>query len=106
MITGHDGGVDLSMFAWPRPAGVTVRKDKYMPNITLSVDEETIKKVRKVAIDRNTTLTAMVREFLQSVGAREATSKRRAVKELRQTYGSYSRDMGERSWTREDLHER
>ena len=35
-----------------------------MPNITLSVDEEIIKKVRKIAVDKNTTLTEMVREFL------------------------------------------
>ena len=77
-----------------------------MPNITLSVDGETIKKVRKVAIDRNTTLTAMVREFLQSVAAREQTEKRRMVRELKQTFGKYSRDMGARTWTREDLHER
>jgi hypothetical protein len=37
-----------------------------MTNITLSVDEQIVKKVRKIAIDQNTTLTAMVREYLQS----------------------------------------
>lgn len=36
-------------------------------NITLSVDEEIVKKVRKMAIDRDTTLTAMVRDYLTSV---------------------------------------
>ena len=36
-------------------------------NITLSIDKETVKKVRKIAIDRDTTLTAMVRGFLHSV---------------------------------------
>ena len=38
-----------------------------MSNITLSVDDEIIKKVRKIAIDKNTTLTAMVRDFLTEV---------------------------------------
>jgi len=46
-----------------------------MPNITLSVDVDIIKKVRKIAIDKNTTLTAMIREFLTSVAARDAQVK-------------------------------
>lgn len=40
-------------------------------NITLSVDEEIVKKVRKMAIDRDTTLTAMVRDYLTSVAAEQ-----------------------------------
>ena len=31
-------------------------------NITLSIDEEIVKKVRKIAVDKDTTLTAMVRD--------------------------------------------
>ena len=42
-----------------------------MPNITLSVDEKTIKKVRKIAIEKNTTLTAMVRDYLHNVAERD-----------------------------------
>ena len=33
-------------------------------NITLNIDEEIVKKVRKIAIDKDTTLTAMVRDYL------------------------------------------
>lgn len=77
-----------------------------MPNITLSVDEDVIKKVRKVAIDKNTTLTEMVREFLESVAEREQGANRRAVRALKETFSLYSRDMGKRSWSREDLHAR
>ena len=40
-----------------------------MSNITLSVDDEIIKKIRKIAIGKNTTLTAMVRDYLTSVAA-------------------------------------
>lgn len=42
-----------------------------MPNITLRVDEEIIKKVRKIAIDKDTTLTAMIREYLVEVASRD-----------------------------------
>jgi hypothetical protein len=77
-----------------------------MPNITLSVDDEIIKKVRKIAIDKNTTLTAMVREFLTSVATRDAQEKDEAVKRLRKSFIKLSSDMGQRKWSREGLHER
>ena len=50
-----------------------------MPNLTLSVDEETIKKVRKIAIEKDTTLTAMVRNFLTSVAQRNDLERKAAV---------------------------
>jgi DNA-directed RNA polymerase subunit F len=77
-----------------------------MPNITLSVDDEIIKKVRKIAIDKNTTLTAMVREFLTSVATWDAQEKNEAVKKLQKSFKKMSNDMGRRKWSRENLHER
>jgi len=77
-----------------------------MPNITLSVDDEIIKKVRKIAIDKNSTLTAMVREFLTSVATRDAQEKNEAVKRLQKSFIKLSSDMGRRKWSRENLHER
>ena len=75
-----------------------------MSNITLSVDEEVIKKVRKIAVDKNTTLTAMVREFLQSVADSDAAEKKQAIKKLQQSFQGLSREMGTRPWTRDDLY--
>jgi hypothetical protein len=77
-----------------------------MSNITLSVDDELIRKVRKVAIDKNTTLTQMVRDFLASVAARDAVQKIRAVRQLERSFEKFSRDMGKRDWNRENLYER
>ena len=77
-----------------------------MSNITLSVDDELIRKVRKIAIDKNTTLTQMVRDFLASVAARDAAQRMRAVRQLERSFEKFSRDMGKRDWSREDLHER
>jgi hypothetical protein len=75
-------------------------------NITLSVDEETIKKVRKIAVDKNTTLTAMVREYLQSVADSDGAEKKQVLKGLRKSFQGLSREMGPRAWTRDDLYER
>jgi ABC-type metal ion transport system substrate-binding protein len=77
-----------------------------MSNITLNVDDEVIKKVRKIAIDKNTTLTAMVREYLNSVAARDDQRKQESVQKLQKSFQTMSRDMGKRNWSREDLHVR
>ena len=75
-------------------------------NITLSVDEETVKKVRKVAIDKDTTLSAMVRDFLTSVAENDAGAKQEHIARFRETAERLSRDMGPRTWTRDDLYDR
>jgi hypothetical protein len=77
-----------------------------MPNITLSVEDDIIKKVRKIAIEKNTTLTAMVRDFLASVAARDAQEKNEAINRLQGSFNTLSKDMGQRKWTREALYER
>ena len=77
-----------------------------MANVTLRVDDEVIRKVRKIAIDKHTTMTAMIRGFLESVARRETAERQRALQQLEASFRKYSRPMGPRTWTREDLHER
>ena len=75
-------------------------------NITLSVDDEIVKKVRKIAIDKNTTLTAMVRGYLTSVANGDVASREELIQKLKSTFHAYSRNMGSRAWKREDLYDR
>ena len=75
-------------------------------NITLSIDEEIVKKVRKIAIDKDTTLTAMVRDYLTSVAGSDAAARKADADKLMETFEKLSRDMGPRTWTREDLYDR
>jgi hypothetical protein len=77
-----------------------------MPNITLNVDQEVIRKVRKIALDRNTTLTAMVRSYLQSVAERDVLERERIIARLESGFQRFGRDMGRRTWTREELYDR
>jgi hypothetical protein len=77
-----------------------------MPNITLSIDEEIIKKVRKYAVDKNTTLTSMVRAYLKSVALHDAQEKKIAFQKLSDSFQTFSRDMGARKWKREDVYDR
>ena len=77
-----------------------------MPNITLQVDEGIIRKVRKIAVDRNTTLTEMVRQYLARLSEESTLQAEMAVRDMEEIFTLYSRDMGHRTWTREQLHER
>ena len=73
-------------------------------NITLSIDEEIMKKVRKIAIDKNTTLTAMVRDYLTAVANTDAGLKQQRIAELKDSIRRHARDLGSRTWTRDDLY--
>ena len=74
-------------------------------NITLSIDEAIVKKVRKIAIDRDTTLNAMVREYLTSVADSDAAVRKEQADALMASTERLARDMGPRRWTRDDLYD-
>ena len=75
-------------------------------NITLSIDDDIVKKVRRIAVDNDTTLTAMVREYLTSVANSDAAARQEHVARLKESFQKMSRDMGPREWTREELYAR
>lgn len=77
-----------------------------MTNVTMSIDEELLKKARKVAIERNTSLNSLVREFLTSMVESETMHRELAVCELRQLYADSRAEVGDIIWTRDALHER
>jgi hypothetical protein len=77
-------------------------------NITLSLDDKLVKELRKLAVDRDTTLTGLVREYLEKLAAETSVSgrKRRELDALERSFKLYSRRLGPRTWKREDLYER
>lgn len=62
--------------------------------------------LRKIAIDKNTTLTAMVRNYLISVARQDSLEKEQAMTDLQDSFNLLSRDMGQRKWKRDDLYGR
>jgi Family of unknown function (DUF6364) len=46
-------------------------------NVTLSLDDKLIKEVRKIAIDHDTTLTGLVRSYLEKLAAESRSSGRK-----------------------------
>lgn len=77
-------------------------------NVTLSLDDELVRQVRRIAAERDTTLTALIREHLERVANEEADSgrKRRELEALERSFHKFRFRVGRRTWKREDLHER
>ena len=76
-----------------------------MKNITLSIDEDVVRTVRRYAVERGSTVNALVREFLTGIANREDRA-RKARQRIRQLSEQSTARVGSRSWTREELHER
>ena len=74
-------------------------------NITLSVDDEVLAAVRRHAAEHDSTVNALVREYL-TILAGHRDRARRARSRLRQLSKQSQGRLGEKTWTREDLHER
>ena len=76
-----------------------------MKNVTIALDEATLREARRIAAERSTSLNALIRDFLDRLALREshAKSARRRIAEL--CRGSKA-EIGGLTWTRDDLHER
>lgn len=77
-------------------------------NLTLSLDAKLIKELRKLAVDRDTTLTGLVREYLEKLAAENVVSgrRRREREALERTFTQFQFRVGKRTWKREDLYVR
>lgn len=76
-----------------------------MKNVTIAVDEAVLREVRRIAAERSTSLNALIREFLEDLREREgrsALARKRILKLCKESKA----EVGDRSWTREELHER
>jgi hypothetical protein len=76
-----------------------------MKNLTIALDEATLREARRIAANRSTSLNALIREFLERLTERESHSRtaRRRIAEL---VRDAKAEVGERRWTRDELHER
>ena len=77
-------------------------------NVTLSLDDNLVKEVRKIAVERDTTLTGLVREYLERLAAESAVSglRRRQLEAAERSFQELQLKGPKRTWKREDLYER
>lgn len=77
-----------------------------MANVTISIDEDVLKRARKIAIDRDTSFNGLVREYIESLVAREQRRRELQIEELDRLFEESTAIVGPVTWTRDELHER
>jgi hypothetical protein len=74
-------------------------------NLTLTLDADLLKAARRFALDHDTSVNQMVRDFLKQVLVKKDPDKA-SLAELEKIIRSSRFKIGKRDWTREDLYER
>jgi len=75
-------------------------------NVTLTLADDLVKKVRRIAVERDTTLTGLIRQHLEDLAAEDAAHgrKRRERQALERSFQQFQFRVGKRTWKRADLY--
>jgi hypothetical protein len=79
--------------------------EKTRQNVTLVIEEELLLAARKVALDQRTSVNQLVREFLTGL-VEESGRRRLARARLKKSFETGLVEVGERTWTRDELYDR
>jgi len=95
-LKGARHAIDCPVFVW---------YCVYMKNITVTVDDETYRKARVKAAERDTSVSALVKNFLTELAVGESNTERlkREERALRERIGAF---RAANRLPREDLHGR
>ena len=76
-------------------------------NVTLSLPRELLKRIKRLAVDRDTSMSALMTEALSRVAdedRRYSAARKRALAAMRSA--RFLGTRGRHTWTRDELHER
>jgi len=73
-------------------------------NLTVTVDESLLRAAQKIALDRNTSVSQLVRDYLARL-VRDS-DQRQAAASLEEFFRTNRIQVGRRTWKRQDLHNR
>jgi hypothetical protein len=77
-----------------------------MANLTITIDDDLLKRARLRALERNTSVNALLREYLEAfAGVETSMTARKRFGALARAATSGSGSKG-RTWSRNELHER
>lgn len=76
-----------------------------MSTLTLEVEEDLLREAARVAEQRNTTVDRLVHEYLRSLLGQQER-RREGWERFKRMMHENPIEVGERTWTREDLYER
>jgi hypothetical protein len=75
-------------------------------NLTLTIDDDVLRKARKIALDRDTSVNQLVRDYLFKLIQDEKVKNASSLADLEEIFRASRVSLGGRSWTRDELHER
>ena len=76
-----------------------------MANLTVTIDDEVLRRARIRALEHGTSVNALLRDYLVAYAGRDDTQDQALARLLDLSSGSVSR-RGSASWTRDELHDR
>jgi hypothetical protein len=77
-----------------------------MANLTLAIADELLRRARQVAAEQETTVNALVRDYLEELVERHSYDADKLIRELETLYAKTAVKKGRRTWTRDEIHER
>ena len=76
-----------------------------MPNLTIAVDEQLLRKARIRALEEGTSVNALLRSYLEQY-VRDIDTRKKAIKDILAVSRTSRAASGARRATRDELHER
>jgi hypothetical protein len=76
-----------------------------MAKLTITIEDEILRRARVRAVEQDTSVNSVLRDYLASYAAASSTWEQAAGAILRLSARARS-GRGDRSWTRDELHER
>lgn len=76
-----------------------------MANLTITIDDEVLRRARMRALEQETSVNSVLRSYLEAYAAAGTIWKQAADEVLRLSAEARS-GRGGRTWTRDELHER
>ena len=77
-----------------------------MANLTLAMDDDLLYDARRVAFERDMSLSEMIRDSLKDIVNGWNLGRKAKARKLMETIKKNSRSFGGITWKREDLYER
>lgn len=77
-----------------------------MSNLTLSLDKNLLKRARLLALKHDTTVNAMVRDYLEREVSKHEKAADSSIEVLEELFAKTQVPLGGITWNRDDLHER
>ena len=76
-----------------------------MANLTITIEDEVLRRARMRALEQDTSVNSLLRDYLEAYSAVGSTWEQATEAILRLSAESRS-GRGDRTWTRDELHER